>query len=94
MVGPAYTSGLDRRDVVLELAGEAIASELELVRVVASLSPGDTAEIVFDKRGAKRRTRVVAAQDPRIQVIPFERAGRTVTPAIEAFRDAWLTSRR
>ena len=31
-------------------------------------------------------------QDPRLEVVTFESAGREVTPAIDAFREAWLSS--
>ena len=92
--GPAYVSGLDRRDVVRELGGHAIRSEVDLVSATATFAPGDSAEIVFDKRGEERKARIVFEQNPRVQVIPFERAGRAVTPEIEAFRDAWLASKR
>jgi predicted metalloprotease with PDZ domain len=90
--GPAYAAGIDRGDVIRELAGETIGSEPDLERVLASLEPGDAREVVFDKRGEERRRRVVLEQDPRLQVVTFERAGREATPAIVAFRRAWLTS--
>lgn len=90
--GPAYVAGLDRGDVIRELAGETIESEAELREVVGELAPGDSAEIAFIKRDDERRARVVLEQNPRLQVVTFERAGRGVTPAIEEFRRAWLTS--
>ena len=90
--GPAYVAGLDRQDVIKELAGKNVESEQELAEAVASFGPGDRAEIVFVERGEERRAQVVFEQNPRLEVVTFERAGRTVTPAIETFRKAWLTS--
>ena len=91
--GPAYAAGLDRKDVVHELGGKEIESEQDLADAVASVEPGDSTEIVFVKRGEERRARVVFEQDPRLEVVTFESAGREVTPAIDAFREAWLSSR-
>lgn len=90
--GPAYVAGLDRQDVIKELAGKNVESEQELAEAVVSFGPGDRAEIVFVERGEERRAQVVFEQNPRLEVVTFERAGRTVTPAIETFRKAWLTS--
>ena len=90
--GPAYVAGLDRQDVIKELAGKNVESEQDLAEAAASFEPGDRAEIVFVKRGEERRAQVVFEQNPRLEVVTFGRAGRTLTPAIEAFRKAWLTS--
>ena len=90
--GAAYAAGLDRQDVIEELGGKKIESEQDLADAVASFGPGDRAEIVFVKRGEERRAQVVFEQDPRLEVVTFESAGREVTPAIDAFREAWLSS--
>ena len=90
--GPAYAAGLDRQDAIEELGGKKIENEQDLAKAVASFEPGEIAEIVFVKRGEERRAEVVFEQNPRLEVVTFERAGREVTPAIDAFREAWLAS--
>jgi predicted metalloprotease with PDZ domain len=90
--GPAYNAGLDRQDVVEELGGKKIEKQADLAKAVALFEPGESAEIVFVKRGVKRRAEVVFEQNPRLEVVTFERAGREVTDAIGAFREAWLSS--
>ena len=90
--GPAYTAGLDRQDVIEELGGKKIESEQDLAKAVASFEPGESAEIVFVKRGEERHAEVVFEQNTRLEVVTFERAGREVTDAIDAFREAWLSS--
>lgn len=90
--GPGYVAGLDRDDIILELGGESVDDRWELADAVASFEPGDRAEIVFIKRGEERRAEVVFAQDPTVEVVPLETVGRDVTPAMESFRAAWLSS--
>jgi predicted metalloprotease with PDZ domain len=90
--GPAYSAGLDRGDVLLELGGKPIGNARDLANVVASFEPGAQSEIVFTKRHERRRAALVLEQDPTLEVVTFESNGRQVTPEIEAFREAWLSS--
>jgi predicted metalloprotease with PDZ domain len=90
--GPAYSAGLDRGDVLLELGGKPIGNARDLANVVASFEPGAQSEIVFTKRHERRRAALVLEQDPTLEVVTFESKGRQVTPEIEAFREAWLSS--
>ncbi len=54
--------------------------------------PTTCATIVFEKRGEPREAELVFEQNPHIEVVPFEKASRDVTPEIESFRRAWLGS--
>ncbi len=89
---PAYLAGLDREDVILELGGRAITDVQSLMEAIEVFAPSDSTTIVFEKRGERREAELVFEQNPHIEVVPFERASREVTPEIEGFRRAWLGS--
>jgi len=90
---PLYEAGADRGDRVLELDGRAVGTDRSLSEALQSCSPGDRISIVFDKRGERRDAKIVLQGDPAIEVIPFEEAGREVSPAVARFRESWLSSR-
>jgi len=57
--------------------------------------PGEAVPIEFARRGGERvasTLRLVA--DPRVEVVTFEDAGRSLTDAHRRFRRAWLGSDR
>ena len=43
--------------------------------------------------GAEKKATARLIEDPRLEVVPFEKAGRTLTDAQKKFRDAWLASK-
>ncbi len=90
--GPAYHAGLDREDVILELAGRPITDAKSLIEAMKVFAPSDSATIVFEKRGERREAELVFEQNPHIEVVPFEKASKDVTLEIESFRRAWLGS--
>ena len=49
--------------------------------------------VEFEQRGERKTARLTVGESPRIEIVPFEAAGREVTPAIRAFRERWLGSR-
>ena len=63
-----------------------------LTAAIKVFAPSDSTTIVFEKRGERREAELVFEQNPHIEVVPFERIGKDVTPEIESFRRAWLGS--
>jgi predicted metalloprotease with PDZ domain len=90
---PLYEAGADRGDRVLELDGHAVGDDRSSSEALEGRSPGDRVSLVFDKRGERREAKLVLQGDPGIEVVPFEEAGREVTPAVARFRESWLSSR-
>jgi hypothetical protein len=45
------------------------------------------------RNGAEKKATARLIEDPRVEVVPFEKAGRTLTDAHKKFRDAWLASK-
>jgi predicted metalloprotease with PDZ domain len=87
---PWYDAGLDFGDVIISLDGSPIARQQDLDDATARHRPGDAVEVVFEQRGRRRTARITFVEDERIELVPYESAGMTVTDAMRAFRAAWL----
>ncbi len=87
---PAYAAGLAAGDRLLVLDGVAMGATADLEDVLSRHQPGDTLSISFESRGQTVTGTIRLGGDPRLEVLPFEAAGRPVTEAIRAFRASWL----
>jgi len=87
---PLYAAGVDRNDRLVSLDGRALASADDWGAVLAAHKPGDPLPLVFESRGKTINAMVTLSESPRIEIVPFEAAGETVTDAIRAFRASWL----
>ncbi len=90
---PLYRAGVDNGDVLESLDGRAVTGDSVISSILASHKPGDRVSLTFVQRGQTKTAAVVLAADPTLEIITFEQAGMPVTPAIHAFRDAWLGSK-
>ncbi|MDZ7772573.1 MAG: peptidase M61 [Balneolaceae bacterium] len=90
---PLYEAGLDEGDRLLSLGGRAISDAQVLNRLLASRAPGDTLQVRWTSLGEEYSGELVLAEDPSLEVVPYEDAGRELTEAMRAFRSSWLGSR-
>jgi hypothetical protein len=44
-------------------------------------------------RAGRRETETALGESPMLEVVPYERVGREVTPEMAVFRQAWLGSK-
>ena len=52
---------------------------------------GDVITVEYvDRAGTTLSTTVTLEEDPRLELVPIESTGRTLTSAQRAFRNAWL----
>lgn len=86
---PIYAAGLGRGDVVVSLNGTPLAQPEDWDKVVGTLTVGATVDLVFESRGETKTAKVAVEQDPRLLVAPMTQR----TPAQEALRAGWLSSR-
>ena len=78
--------------LILELGGRPITDVQTLIAAIEVFAPSDSTTIVFEKRGERREAELVFEESPHIEVVPFERASKNVTPEIDSFRRGWLGS--
>jgi len=90
---PLYVAGLDRGDRIVEVDGKNVKTRREVDDLAASHKPGDRSMLAVETRAGRKQVQLVWAPAPEIEVVPFEKAGRQVTPEIKAFRTAWLGSK-
>ena len=90
---PLYEAGLDRGDRIIALAGRPVRSDDDVNAVLAAHAPGDAVEIRYEQRGREHTATLRLAEDPRLEVVTFERAGRPVSAEMRRFREAWLGSK-
>jgi predicted metalloprotease with PDZ domain len=89
---PAYAAGLERDDVVVSLGGSRVATAAEIDRALMTRKPGDSMQIVFERRGERITTILKLVEDPALEIVPAEDAGQALSEAQRKFRDAWLSS--
>lgn len=90
---PLYTAGLDRGDRITQWDGKTLKSRQELDEWLAAHKPGAKAKLQVEGRAGKRQVEITLDESPGVQIVTYEQAGRELTPAMTAFRQAWLGSK-
>lgn len=91
---PLYAAGIGAGDELLTLDGRTLDTADQLRDALAARRPGDRVRITWRSRSGERSADITFAADPRVEVVPFEAAGRTPSAEQLAFRAAWLGSRQ
>jgi predicted metalloprotease with PDZ domain len=89
---PAYQAGLERDDIIVSLGGARVTTSGDVDRALAMRKPGDTLQVVYERRGERITTVIKLAENPTLELVPAEEAGQTLTDAQRTFRDSWLSS--
>ncbi|MER2996006.1 M61 family metallopeptidase [Pontibacter populi] len=92
VTSPAYKAGLNRADVILTLGNRKIRNEKDLKKVMDKHKPGDTIPVIYISRGTTHNTTITLAEDPTLEVALYENIGKTLTSAMQQFRNNWLGS--
>ncbi|PKV63257.1 putative metalloprotease with PDZ domain [Pontibacter ramchanderi] len=90
VTSPLYKAGLDRGDIILTLNGKKVSSEKELDKILNRLKPAHTVPITYQRQGKTKTASIVLEEIPTLEVVPFEDAGKELTPAMQQFRQSWL----
>jgi predicted metalloprotease with PDZ domain len=90
---PLYAAGLERGDTLLTLDGRPVASSVGIDSILGRHKPGDTVEVSFRSRGIPLSARLVLKENPRMELVPGEAAGVSITPGAMENRRRWLASR-
>lgn len=91
---PMYAAGLSAGDRILTLDATPIATTADVARVLAAKRPGDALRVRWQSRSGEASATMTLQANPRVEVVPFEDAGRTPSAEQMAFRRAWLGSRQ
>jgi predicted metalloprotease with PDZ domain len=90
--GPLYASGVGEGDRIVSIDGESVTGSSYMLALSSLATPGDSLTIQYLQAGEPKASALMLTEDPTIEVIPFERAGRQPTRAMRSFRSQWLGS--
>lgn len=93
MIGsPAYIAGLDFGATLLIADGVEIKDQAALTKITESHKPGDVINITYSYYGEEKKTTLTFTENPTLEVIAIEKTGGSLTPAMQTFRDKWLST--
>ena len=90
---PLYDAGIDAGDVILTADGKAVNDAESLTKIIAAKHPGDHLTIAYQNRSGEHKAELLLQEDPTLEVITFEKAGKTLNPEQETFRKKWLSTK-
>lgn len=91
---PLGKAGVAQDDQIMAVDGREVATPQALETALSGLTPGGTATLdVLRRSGEKVRLSMALEADPRIEIVPVEQTGGTLSAAQRQFREAWLSSK-
>jgi len=90
---PIYKAGLDAGDVILKADGKEIADAKSFTDIIAAKNVGDKLVVNYKNRTGEHETTITLEENPALEVVTFEKAGKTLTKEQEIFRSNWLSSK-
>ncbi len=87
---PLYDAGLDIGDVITSVDGKPVTTAAEFAAAVAAHKPGDRVAVEYTGLAGPKSTTIVVAENPRLEAVTYEDAGRTPSADQLAFRASWL----
>ena len=90
---PIYKAGIDVGDVILTADGKKITSAADLSEVVSGKKPGDRFTVTYKNRAGEHETSITVEENPAMEVVSAETAGKTLTKEQADFRSKWLSSK-
>jgi predicted metalloprotease with PDZ domain len=90
---PLYKAGVDIDDEILKLDGRPVSKNDELISILKTHKPGDQIAVEYKHRDEQKTAMLELIENPRLQVVTYEEAGKAVSEAIQTFRKGWLGSK-
>ena len=88
----AYQAGLERDDVILAIGPVQVNRVEDVNASIRDARPGTSLDVTYLRRGKRVTSTIRIIADPRLELVPAEQAGQTLTDGQRRFRDAWLRS--
>jgi predicted metalloprotease with PDZ domain len=90
---PVYKAGLDAGDVILKADGTDLKDELAFNNLVASKNVGDKIVVDYKNRTGMHQATIVLEENPALEIVTYEKAGKVLTQDQKDFRAKWLSSK-
>lgn len=90
---PVYKAGLDAGDVILKADGKDVKNEQSFNDIVSNKNIGDKIVVEYKNRTGVHETTIILEEDPTLEVVTYEKAGKTLTTEQQTFRSNWLSSK-
>jgi predicted metalloprotease with PDZ domain len=88
---PLYRAGVAQDDQLLSLDGIELGDPSQVESILGKHKPGSSLRLRFVRRGGERvETTVTLEEDLRIEIVPIEAAGGSLTSAQKQFREGWI----
>jgi len=93
MGSPVYKAGLDAGDIILKVDGKEVKDEQAFQSIVAGKSIGDKLVVDYKNRTGDHQTTITLEENPYLEIVTFEKAGKTLNKDQQEFRNNWLSSK-
>jgi S1-C subfamily serine protease len=90
---PIYKAGIDAGDVITKADGKDIVDGSSFSTVLSGKKPGDQLVFEYTNRTGSHTTTVTLEESPALEVVTFEKAGKTPGADQLTFRNNWLSSK-
>lgn len=90
---PLYRAGLDKGDEIISIDGASISNAKALQQVLMKHRAWDQLSIVYRSLGVEKEGIIQLAENPALQVIPYEAVDKKLTGDATQFRQHWLESK-
>ena len=93
MGSPVYKAGLDAGDIIVKADGQNINDEQTFNNIVAGKKIGDKIVVDYKNRTGEHQTTITLEESPYLEVVTFEKAGKSLSKDQQDFRNNWLSSK-
>ena len=90
---PIYKAGLDVGDIILKADGKDVKDAQAFNDIVAGKKIGDKIAVNYRNRTNNYKTTVTLEENPTLEVVTFEKAGKNITKEQTDFRNNWLSTK-
>jgi len=90
---PIYKAGLDAGDVILKADGTEIKDQQAFDAIVAAKNIGDKIVVSYKNRTGNHETTITLEENPYLEVVTYEKAGKELSKDQQDFRNNWLLSK-
>ena len=92
--GSLYDAGIANGDIIFTIDGARVVSIDSLNAIISRRKVGDAVNVGVIQHRVRRIVPMTIRGQRKMRVITYEKAGLTVTPEIQRFRQSWLGSKR